>query len=252
MLTGSVIMITGAAGKIGAALARRAVAEGSQVVLVDINNEALGKLETELRSSETLAVLADASVVDDVDRCIAAAKNRFGKVNAAVHLAYPRSSSWGAKFEELEKEFLNEDLSAQLGGAILFSQRVLEFFKKQGHGNLIHVSSIMGVATPKFENYVGANMTSPLEYTVMKAGLISMTRYLAKYYRGNNIRINCVSPGGILENQPLSFQEKYRASCNSKGMLDSGDIVGAFLYLLSEHSGFVTGQNIIVDDGWSL
>jgi NAD(P)-dependent dehydrogenase (short-subunit alcohol dehydrogenase family) len=139
-----------------------------------------------------------------------------------------------------------------LGGAILFSQRFLEFFKEQGHGNLIHVSSIMGVVTPKFENYAGTNMTSPIEYTAIKAALIAITKYLAKYYKGNNIRVNCISPGGILDQQPESFLKKYQSCCNDKGMLAAEDVVGTALYLLSDQSRYVTGQNIIVDDGWSL
>ena len=110
----------------------------------------------------------------------------------------------------------------------------------------------MGVVTPKFENYAGTNMTSPIEYTAIKAALIAITKYLAKYYKGNNIRVNCISPGGILDQQPESFLKKYQSCCNDKGMLAAEDVVGTALYLLSDQSRYVTGQNIIVDDGWSL
>jgi len=95
-------------------------------------------------------------------------------------------------------------------------------------------------------------MTSPIEYTAIKTGIISITRYLAKYYKGCGIRVNCVSPGGIVAGQPDSFLARYRESCNSKGMLDPEDVVGAILFLLSDHSLYVTGQNLVVDDGWSL
>ena len=169
-----------------------------------------------------------------------------------MHSAYPRSSGWGAKFEDLQAKFLFEDLSRHLGGAILFSQSILEYFKEQGNGNLIHISSIQGVAAPKFEHYEGAGMGSPVEYSAIKAGLIALTRYLAKYYKGNGIRVNCISPGGILDNQPESFIDNYRASCNEKGLLNSKDVVGTLLFLLSDHSKYITGQNIIIDDGWSL
>ncbi|EGV27984.1 flagellin modification protein A [Thiorhodococcus drewsii AZ1] len=134
----------------------------------------------------------------------------------------------------------------------MFSQRMIRHFKQQGHGNLIHVSSIQGITAPKFEHYVGTSMVSPIEYSAIKAGLIAVTRYLAKYCKGNNIRVNCISPGGILDNQPESFLEKYRESCNDKGMLDAEDVVGALLFLLSDHTQYLTGQNIIIDDGWSL
>ena len=108
------------------------------------------------------------------------------------------------------------------------------------------------MATPKFENYSGTKITSPIEYTAVKAALIAITKYLAKYYKGNNIRVNCISPGGIFDKQPKLFLEKYRSCCNEKGMLNADDVVGSVLYLLSNHSRYVTGQNIIVDDGWSL
>ena len=95
-------------------------------------------------------------------------------------------------------------------------------------------------------------MNSPVEYSAIKSGVISITKYLAKYYAGQNIRVNCVSPGGILDGQPNLFLERYRSSCNNKGMLESNDIVGAIVFLLSDASMFITGQNIVVDDGWSL
>ena len=147
-------------------------------------------------------------------------------------------------------QFLN--LKIQLGGTIILSQRMMKHFVAQGHGNFIHLSSVMGVVTPKFENYDGTSMTSPIEYTAVKSGIISLTSWLAKYYKNKNIRVNCVSPGGILDQQPQSFLEKYRNSCTSKGMLDPTDVAGTVLFLLSDQSKYINGQNIVIDDGWSL
>jgi NAD(P)-dependent dehydrogenase (short-subunit alcohol dehydrogenase family) len=129
---------------------------------------------------------------------------------------------------------------------------VMKYFISQGHGNLIHLSSIQGVAAPKFEHYEGTVMTSPIEYTAVKSGIISMTRWLAKYYKNNNIRVNCISPGGILDQQPQSFLENYRDSCTSKGMLDPTDVAGTVLFLISDQSLYINGQNLVIDDGWSL
>ena len=95
-------------------------------------------------------------------------------------------------------------------------------------------------------------MVSPIEYSAIKSGVISITKYLAKYLKNSNIRVNCISPGGIIDGQPKSFIEKYKDSCLSKGMLDSYDISGALIFLLSNKSSYINGQNIIVDDGWSL
>ena len=177
---------------------------------------------------------------------------KFGKIDAAIHSSYPKSKSWGTSFENLEFENLKDDLASHLGGALIFSQIMIKYFLRQKYGNLIHISSIQGVSTPKFEHYEGTNMISPIEYSAIKAGLISITKYLAKYYKGNNIRVNCISPGGIKDNQDEIFLRKYRESCNNKGMLDSQDISGLALFLISDDSLFINGQNIIVDDGWSL
>jgi NAD(P)-dependent dehydrogenase (short-subunit alcohol dehydrogenase family) len=110
----------------------------------------------------------------------------------------------------------------------------------------------MGVVAPKFENYEGTSMTSPIEYTAVKSGIISLTSWLAKYYKNKNIMVNCVSPGGILDQQPQSFLDKYCNSCTSKGMLDPTDVAGTVLFLLSKQAKYINGQNIVVDDGWSL
>ena len=95
-------------------------------------------------------------------------------------------------------------------------------------------------------------MHSAIEYAAIKSGIISITRWLAKRYRQQNIRVNCISLGGILGQQPKSFLTRQRNSCNSKGMLNVKDVAGALLCLLSNPYQFVTGQNLVVDDGWSL
>ena len=110
----------------------------------------------------------------------------------------------------------------------------------------------MGVRSPKFENYRGLKMTSPAEYSVIKSGIISLTSYLAKLYKKKNILVNCISPGGIKNNQPNKFIQRYKESCGSKGLLDNEDAIGSIIFLLSDSSKYINGQNIIVDDGWSL
>ena len=142
MLNGQVIVVTGAAGLIGSAISRAIVAQGGRAVLVDINESRLTTLCADLDAHHSLALCADASAAAGVDSIIAAALQRFDRLDAAVHSAYPRSAGWGTPFEALTAEYLNEDLSLQLGGAILFSQGMLRQFKRQGHGNLIHIASI--------------------------------------------------------------------------------------------------------------
>ena len=244
--------ISGAAGRIGSSFSRAIVEKGCRVLLGDIDDDKSRNLVKELGEGKAIYIKADLTDSKEIDQFLIKGKKIFGKIDAAVHCAYPVSEGWGTRFEDLQANNLERDLFQQLGGAIIFSQRVIRHFCDQGYGNLIHISSIQGVASPKFEHYVGTEMNSPIEYSAIKSGIISITSYLAKYYKKQNIRVNCISPGGILYNQPESFLEKYRSSCTSKGMLDPADLIGTLLYLLSEQSSFVNGQNIVVDDGWSL
>jgi NAD(P)-dependent dehydrogenase (short-subunit alcohol dehydrogenase family) len=95
-------------------------------------------------------------------------------------------------------------------------------------------------------------MTMPVEYACIKSGIISLTKYIAKYYKGYNIRANCISPGGIYNNQPEEFVRKYNSYCLNKGMLNKEDINGTLIFLLSDMSKYINGQNIVIDDGFSL
>lgn len=255
LLVGKNLLITGAAGRIGAATARFALSEGANVVLADIAADRLNAFVTSLSSScdgrvhaFTSDVATEAGIISLIDQAVAA----VGPLNCAVHSAYPTSSGWGSPFEKLQASFLHDDLASQLGGAILFSQQVLRHFQGNGGGDLIHISSIQGVCAPKFEHYQGTAMTSPIEYAAIKAGVISITRWLAKYYSNQNIRVNCVSPGGILDQQAPEFVERYRQSCTNIGMLSAKHVASAIVFLLSPAAQAINGQNFIVDDGWSL
>lgn len=252
MLNNIVVAISGGAGRIGSSFSRAIVENGGKVIIGDVNNDLGNKLISEVGKDN--AIFFEGNLIDPVtiDKMIQQGKTKFGKIDAAIHCAYPVSEQWGAPFEKLKPEDLRNDLFNQLGGAILFSQSMINEFINQKHGNLIHISSIQGFSTPKFEHYEDTKMVSPIEYSAIKAGVISITKYLAKYYKGKNIRVNSISPGGILDDQPNVFLKKYNQTCNIKGMLDSNDLCGSLVFLLSDKSKFINGQNIVVDDGWSL
>ena len=254
-LSGQTILITGAAGRIGSATAKHALMAGASVILTDIASHALEALVAELSDfdpARTHSIVVDIANPEEVDFLVVKALGCTGSIDGAVHSAYPRSKGWGASFEELKADDLNQNLSMQLGGAILFSQRMLRCFRDQGHGSLIHLSSIQGVQAPKFEHYVGTGMSSPIEYAAIKSGIISITRWLAKYAANQNIRVNCVSPGGILDAQSEVFLRRYRQSCTNIGMLSAEQVASAITFLLTPGAAAINGQNIIVDDGWTL
>jgi len=246
------IIVTGGAGRIGSALAADLIKYGHKVLLGDINNSKLLKIKKKLNSKNIETFQGDLTTKNNIDRFIKFGVKKFKNIHAAVHCSYPTSKKWGARLEDLEEIHLKNDLQNQLGGSIIFSQRIMKYFLKQKKGNLILISSIQGIQAPKFNHYKNLNMTSPIEYSAIKSGIISITKYLSKYYKNKNIRINCVSPGGIKDNQPKLFTKRYRQSCNSKGLLDGEDISKLILFLLSDKSKYITGQNLVIDDGWSL
>ena len=252
MFSSKLVLVAGACGLLGQQIVRDIVEQNGCVLATDIDAEKAKILFQSLPSEQVHFAPMDITDADSIDKAITIGLDYFGSLDACVNSAYPRSAKWGTPFEDLELMELQENLKLQLGGAIILSQRMMKHFVAQGYGNFIHLSSIMGVVQPKFENYEGTSMTSPIEYTAIKSGVISLTGWLAKYYKNKNIRVNCVSPGGVLDRQPESFLEKYRNSCTSKGMLDPSDVVGTILFLLSDQSKYINGQNILVDDGWTL
>jgi NAD(P)-dependent dehydrogenase (short-subunit alcohol dehydrogenase family) len=114
------------------------------------------------------------------------------------------------------------------------------------------MASIYGTLPPRFGVYDGTSMTMPVEYAVIKAGIIQLTRYMAQFYKARGIRVNALSPGGIRDAQPEAFLARYGALSGVKGMLAPTDLVGALAFLLSDESRYMTGQNLVVDDGFSL
>ena len=252
MLNNLVVAITGGAGVIGSQFSKAIVKNKGKVIIGDNDETRSEKLINELGEENAVFVKCDLTNEKKIDFFIQKGLKRFNKIDAAIHCSYPRSNKWGTKFEELTISDLEYNLTSQLGGAIIFSQKIVNLFTKQGYGNLIHLSSIQGITSPKFEHYKGTAMNSPIEYSAIKSGIISITKYLAKYLKGKNIRVNCISPGGIINGQPQSFLNRYKESCLSKGMLDASDLCGAAIFLLSQNSQYINGQNIIIDDGWSL
>ncbi len=211
--------------------------------IVDVSKNELRKIH--FSRVNVTSIHSIASLFDSVSK-------KHGHIDAVVNSSFPRNSMWGAKFEDVAYEDFCENININLGGCFLVCQRAMRFFSNQGYGNIVNISSIYGIIPPKFEIYDKTKMTKEVEYIISKSAIIHFTKYLAKYLKGKNIRVNCLSPGGVFDNQPAEFVRKYNAQCLSKGLLSSDDINGTLLFLLSDHSKYVNGQNIVVDDGFSL
>lgn len=255
-LQDKVIVVTGGAGLIGRSLVRGIVEQGGVGIVADVNEiqgaRVVNELREELRSSDIEFCTVDITSKDSIAAMIEAVSKKCQRIDALVNNAYPRNKNYGRHFFDVEYADFCENVNLHLGGYFLMSQQMAKFFAQQKFGNIINMSSIYGVIAPRFEVYDGTAMTMPVEYAAIKSAILQLTRYMAKYLKGTNIRVNAVSPGGVLDGQPEPFLQHYRSFCLNKGMLDKEDLCGTVLYLLSDLSACVNGQNIIIDDGYSL
>lgn len=254
-LRDKVIVVTGGAGVIGRCFVRLIVEQGGIAVAADIDFDAVKRLAYEMGqecSGRIEAAPLDITSKDSICTLISDLRQRHGRIDAVVNNAYPRNSNYGRKLEDVTYADFCENVDMHLGGYFLVAQQFAAFFREQGRGNIVNMSSIYGVIAPRFEVYATTEMTMPVEYAAIKAGVLQLTKYFAQYLKGSGIRVNAISPGGILDQQPEAFLQKYRAMCASKGMLEKSDITGTLLFLLSDMSLYINGQNLIVDDGFSL
>jgi NAD(P)-dependent dehydrogenase (short-subunit alcohol dehydrogenase family) len=256
MLKNKVVVITGGAGLIGQEFVRAVVENESVAIIADINEkkglDIKKKLSEELNSENIDFVKVDITSKESINKCIDYIDKKYKKIDALVNNAYPKNKNYGRHFFDVEYDDFVENVGLNLGGYFLTSQQFAKYFQKQGYGNIINISSIYGITAPKFEIYNNTHMTTPVEYAAIKSALIHLTKYMAKYFKGMNIKVNAISPGGILNNQPKSFLEAYKKQCLNKGMLDKSDLKGTLIYLLSDMSKYVNGQNIVVDDGFTI
>ena len=251
MIKNKVIVITGGAGAIGKCFAESIAKNVGITIIADVDLNAAILLSREL-GGQTEAAELDITSFESVTSLINRLIEKYGQIDAVVNNAYPRNKNYGRKLEEVTYADFCENIDMHLGGYFLIAQQFCLVFKKQGYGNLINMSSIYGSISPRFELYEGTKMTMPVEYAATKAAIEHLTRYFAQYFKNAGIRVNSLSPGGISAGQPNCFLEAYNKKCASKGMLEAKDLIGTLLFLLSDESRFITGQNLIVDDGFSL
>lgn len=256
MIKEKIVIVTGGAGLLGKEFIRAIIQNGGIGIIADIN-QIEGKnikenIVKEINTDKIDVIKLDTTSKESIKKCINYLYSHYGRIDALVNSAYPRNKNYGKHFFEVKYTDFCENVNIHLGGYFLISQQFALYFKKQGYGNIVNIASIQGVCAPKFDTYEGTPMTSPVEYSAIKAAIINLTKYMAKYLKGMNIRVNSISPGGIFNNQPEEFIIRYKHYCINKGILETFDISGTLVFLLSDMSKYINGQNIIVDDGWTL
>lgn len=244
-LKDKVIILTGAGGLIGKESLNHLVANGARVIAVDIN---------EFESDADLFLTYNVTKTEEIDELLKDVLNRYGRIDGLVNLAYPRTSDWGVKFEDIPFKSWQNNVDIQLNAVFYICQKVLDIMKIQKSGSIVNIASIYGVVGNDFTIYEEYNGTSPAAYSAIKGGIVNFTRYLASYFGKYNIRVNCMSPGGVLDvkNQHPSFIKRYSEKSPLKRLGNPEEMAPAISFLLSDEASFITGHNLLVDGGWTV
>tara|TARA_B110000114_G_scaffold129395_1_gene135549 strand:+ start:244 stop:987 length:744 start_codon:yes stop_codon:yes gene_type:complete len=238
-----IIIITGGNGLLGSAIIEKLIEDGAFVINLDINhktNESLSNIECDITNQES------------VDSSLNLIINKYEKIDGLVNNAYPRTQDWGNKFEDIKLDSWKKNIDWQLNSYFYMSQQVAIQMGKQKNGSIINMASMYGVVAPDFTVYDGTNMTMPAAYSAIKGGLVNLTRYIAAYFGAQQVRVNTISPGGIFDNQNVTFVQNYEKKVPMRRMGTPEDIAPSVSFFLSDDSKYITGQNLIIDGGWTI
>jgi NAD(P)-dependent dehydrogenase (short-subunit alcohol dehydrogenase family) len=266
-LSGRVALVTGGAGLLGAEFCRTLAQSGAQVVVADLDVEAAQRVAAGLNQPDmvalsALAVKSDVSQPESVQRMVGATLETFGRLDILVNSAaldpkfdpqHSQRSASGA-FEDYPLEAWHRALEVNLTGTFLCCQAAATPMLEQGGGVIVNISSIYGLVGPDQRLYQRAGEPAqfkPVYYSVTKAGVLGLTRYLATYYAGKNIRVNALSPGGVYNGHDEQFLAAYAARTVLGRMAEKDELNGALLFLVSGASSYMTGANLVVDGGWT-
>jgi NAD(P)-dependent dehydrogenase (short-subunit alcohol dehydrogenase family) len=243
-LNNKVIILTGAGGLIGQQSLKHLVKNGAKVIAVDVKS---------FDCEAELFLTNDITKPDEIDELLKTVLEKFGRIDGLVNLAYPRTADWGTKFEDIPYDSWKENVDMQMNAVFYICQQTIEIMKKQNSGSVVNIASIYGVVGNDFTLYEEYGGTSPAAYAAIKGGVINFSRYLASYNGKYNIRVNCVSPGGVLDekSQNPSFIKRYSEKSPLKRLGNAEEMAPAISFLLSDDASFITGHNLMVDGGWT-
>jgi 2-deoxy-D-gluconate 3-dehydrogenase len=263
-LTGRVAVVTGGVGLLGVEFCRTLAEAGAAVTIADLDGASAIELAAVMtqKGYRALGHATDVSSPKSVKGLVTSTLEAYGRLDILVNSAAldpkydPQSQKvHSGAFEDYPLALWKQALDVNLTGAMLCSQAAVQPMLSQGSGVIINISSIYGVTAPDQRLYEREGQPSqfkPIYYTVTKAGLLGMTKYLSTYYAGRNIRVNALSPGGVYHGHDETFLEAYAARTVVGRMAEKDEMNGALLFLASDASKYMTGANLIVDGGWTV
>ncbi len=254
-LRGRTALVTGGVGHIGRAICSALAELGANLAILDLHEdtETAVALEKErgIKALPLALDLTDESALRAVpDRVVRA----LGSLDIIIHSAALVGTSalrgWAVPFAEQDSDTWRQALEVNLTSAFNLTQAAAPALTASGHGSVIFIGSIYGVVGPDLGLYEGTNLGNPAAYAASKGGLLQFTRWLATSL-APRVRVNMITPGGVERGQPDAFRARYLRRTPLARMATEEDFKGAVAYLASDLSSYVTGQNLIVDGGWT-
>lgn len=256
-LQGRVALITGGSGHIGAAMADALAELGCGLYLADRDAVSLDDLAARIVAAWHVPVwtrvvdLEDESARIDMSDDVRTICGRLDiLINNAAFVGDSKLSGWVTRFEDQGMEAWRRALEVNLTATFHLSQLLAPLLKANGRGSIINIASIYGIVGPDLGLYADTSMGNPAAYAASKGGMVQLTRWLATVM-APEVRVNCISPGGVERGQPQVFRERYIARTPLGRMATEEDLIGAVAYLASNLSAYMTGQNLLVDGGWT-
>ena len=265
-LSGRVAIVTGGVGLLGTEFCKTLAEAGAAVAVVDLNASASQAVADTLTKSgyQAQAFAVDITKPDSVNAMVENVLSTFGRIDILVNSAAldPKFDPDAVKkgitpgaFEDYPLEQWNAALNVNLTGMFLITQACVKPMLAQGKkGSIINICSTYGLNGPDQRIYIkdGERVAfKPVYYTVTKAGVMGFTKYLAAYYAGTDIRVNALTPGGVFNNHEDYFVKNYSAKTIIGRMAKKDEMNGALLFLASDASSYMTGNNVVVDGGWT-
>lgn len=257
-------IVTGGVGLLGTQFSKTLAEAGANVIVADLDGKRTHTYAEELTQAGYSATGVEVNITDpdSVQAMIDQARTAFGSVDVLVN-----SAAWDPKFdadkigeqganafETYPLEDWNQAVNINLTGMFLVCQATARVMRKQGKGSIINICSTYGLAGPDhriYEREDGPKMFKPVFYTVTKAGVLGLTKYIATYYAGTDIRCNALTPGGVFNNHDETFTKAYSYRTVMGRMAEKHEMNGALLFLASDASSYMTGGNVVVDGGWT-
>jgi len=256
-------IVTGGAGLLGKQFSKTLAEAGAGVVVADLILEKAQEVAVSIKNAGYKAIAVQVDVTDkvSVERMVASTVKEYGILSAIINSAAmdpkfdnEHSGQHNNSFEDYPVEMFRSALDVNLTGMFLCSQAAVKEMLKTKQGSIINICSTYGLVGPDqrlYEREGQPRQFKPVFYTVSKAGVLGLTKYLATYYMGTQIRVNALTPGGVYNHHDEVFTERYSARTVLGRMADQDEMNGACLFLASDASSYMTGANLVVDGGWT-